>query len=89
MSSTWSLSDPHVFSEALFEKMKAVFPGVRELELYEFRYGLADLLPQNGWSAVQLESREQIEARLKQVDLEGQRALTSAKLYFTYGETHP
>nr|MBH9369962.1 TolC family protein [Pseudomonas aeruginosa] len=33
--------------------------------------------------------REQIEARLKQVDLEGQRALTSAKLYFTYGETHP
>ncbi|MFU4581437.1 TolC family protein [Pseudomonas aeruginosa] len=33
--------------------------------------------------------REQIDARLRQVDLEGQRALTSAKLYFTYGENHP
>lgn len=68
MSSTPSLSDPQLFSETLFEKMKAVFPGLRELELYEFRYGLADLLPLNGWSAVRLDSREQIEARLNSCD---------------------
>ncbi len=34
------------------------------MELYEFRYGLADLLPENGWDSVQLDSREQIETRI-------------------------
>jgi len=64
MCSTLILSDACLFSETLFENMKSVFPGIQELELYEFRYGLADLLPQNGWDTVQLESREQIETRL-------------------------
>jgi uridine kinase len=44
--------------------MKLVSSGIQELELYEFRYGLADLLPKNGWDTIQLESREQIEARV-------------------------
>ena len=64
MSSTQILSDQRLFSETLFEKMKSVFPGIQELELYEFRYALADLLPTNGWDTVRLESREQIETRL-------------------------
>jgi uridine kinase len=64
MSSTLILSDPRLFSETLFEKMKSVFPGIQELELYEFRYGLTDLLPKNGWDTVRLESREQIEIRI-------------------------
>ncbi len=58
------LSDPRLFSEALFEKMKSLSAGVQELELYEFRYGLADLLPEKGWGAVKLESRVAIEARV-------------------------
>jgi len=64
MSSTPILSDPRLFSETLFEKMKSVFPGIQELELYEFRYGLADLLPKNGWDTVRLESRDEIETRI-------------------------
>jgi uridine kinase len=64
MSSTLVLSDPGLFSETLFEKMKSVYPGIRELELYEFRYGLAELLPKNGWDTVQIESQERIETRL-------------------------
>ncbi len=64
MSSNLILSDPRLFSETLFEKMKSVFPGIQELELYEFRYGLTELLPQNGWDTVRLDSREQIEARI-------------------------
>ncbi len=64
MSSTPILSEPRLFSESLFDKMKLVSSGIQELELYEFRYGLADLLPKNGWDTIQLESREQIEARV-------------------------
>ena len=62
MSSNLILSDPRLFSETLFEKMESVFPGIQELDLYEFRYGLTELLPQNGWDTVQLDSREKIEA---------------------------
>jgi len=58
------LASPSLFSEALFEKMKQISPGIRELELYEFRYGLIDLLPENGWGSVTLESRQEIETRV-------------------------
>ena len=64
MHSSQILTDPRLFSETLFEKMKLGFPGIQELELYEFRYGLAEFLPKNGWDSVQLESREQIETRV-------------------------
>lgn len=64
MSSSHILSDPSLFSETLFEKMKVVSLGIQELELYEFRYGLADLLPEKGWEAVKLESCEEIESRV-------------------------
>ena len=58
------LASPSLFSEALFEKMKQLSPGIRDLELYEFRYGLIDLLPENGWGSVTLESRQEIETRV-------------------------
>ncbi len=64
MSSNETLSDQQVFSETLFERMKTLSPGVQELELYEFRYGLAELLPENGWDAVKLEHRKDIETRI-------------------------
>jgi outer membrane protein TolC len=46
-----------------------------------YRAGKGDL------SSVVAARRELIEARLKQVDVEEQRALTSARLYFAYGES--
>ncbi|NTV38078.1 MAG: hypothetical protein HGA82_02690, partial [Anaerolineales bacterium] len=64
MSTSKLLSDPRLFSETLFEKMRSLSPAIGELEMYEFRYGLADLLPEGGWETVRLESREEIEARL-------------------------
>jgi uridine kinase len=63
MSLTNHLSDPAVFSETLFEKMKSVFPGIQDLELYEFRFGLMELIPENGWESVRLEGRKDIEDR--------------------------
>jgi uridine kinase len=64
MSSSHLLSDRQLFSETLFENMKLLSPGLQELELYEFRYGLAELLPESGWDSVKLDSREAIETRI-------------------------
>ena len=40
--------NPGVFFEILYEKMQEINPGIKELELYEFRYGLNNLFPENG-----------------------------------------
>ena len=57
------LNNPNAFSETLFEKMIQINPGISDLELYEFRYCLADLLPEKGWGFVELDSRNEIEKR--------------------------
>jgi len=62
------LNDPLEFSKSLFEKMKQFSPGISELELYEFRYGLADLVPEQGWGAVKLDGKKEIELRLNRRD---------------------
>jgi uridine kinase len=58
------MNDPDAFSETLFEKMKQINPGISNLELYEFRYGLNDLLPEKGWGSVKLDRKVDIEQRL-------------------------
>jgi uridine kinase len=63
------LKDPAAFSEILFEKMKQVNPGVAEMELYEFRYGLDNLVPeQGGWASVSLDAMGDIEQRIESSD---------------------
>ena len=59
-----NLQDEDVFTSRLFTRMKALTPAVRRMELYEFRYGLNNLIPPGGWSSVTLESCEDIEARV-------------------------
>ncbi len=63
---------------------KALLPLAKEkveLTMASYRSGKGDL------NSVVAARRELIEARLKQVDVEEQRALTSARLYFSYGES--
>ena len=63
------LSKPEVFSEILFEKMKQFNPGISEMELYEFRYALDNLQPEDGnWSKVEPEGKESIEQRVNDID---------------------
>jgi len=62
------LNDSRAFSETLFEKMKQINPGISELELYEFRYGLNDLVPEKGWGSVILDGKNEIEMRLNNRD---------------------
>ena len=53
------------FSKRLFEIMKQIYPAVNDLELYEFRYGLQNLTPEDGWESVQPGSHGEIEARVQ------------------------
>jgi uridine kinase len=58
------LDNLDIFTKRLFRMMKILSPAVRGLELYEFRYGLNNLIPDEGWSAVVLESTSEIEQRV-------------------------
>jgi uridine kinase len=63
---TESIFELNIFSANLFEKMKHINPGVEVLELYEFRYGLNDLVPKGGWNTVKLDSMAAIENRVNE-----------------------
>jgi uridine kinase len=59
------LNDPGAFSAMLFEKMLCINPALEDLEPYEFRYCLNNLIPEpNGWASVRLDSQEEIENRV-------------------------
>ncbi len=49
------------FFATLFAIMQRINPGVEEMELYEFRYCLNNLVPQTDWSSGELDSQAQIE----------------------------
>jgi uridine kinase len=63
-----SLFTPEVFSTTLYEKMRYINPGVKDMELFEFRYGLDNLVPENGWASVLLEPQAAIEERVNTLD---------------------
>jgi uridine kinase len=62
------LQNADTFSEQLFEKMKQINGGICNLALYEFRYALANLIPQDGWCSVRLDSCAEVETRVNQFD---------------------
>jgi hypothetical protein len=63
------LSKPELFSEILYEKMKRINPGIEDVELYEFRYGLDNLVPAQGnWSSISLETKREINQRLNDIN---------------------
>jgi len=59
-----ALANPTAFSEALYDRLRQVNPGIDDLELYEFRYALHNLTPHDGWASVALEDPGTIEARV-------------------------
>ena len=64
MTSSPIWNNSGIFSEILFEKMKRINPAIEDLELYEFRYGLDNLVPKGGWSSVTLNKKDDIERRV-------------------------
>lgn len=77
------LAEYQRLDRALARSRQTLVPLAEEkvkLSLASYRAGPGDL------ASVIAARRELIEARLKQIDFEQQRALTSARLYFAYGE---
>jgi uridine kinase len=64
MAGTNRMHSPDEFSAVLFERMKKVNTGIKDLELYEFRYALENLFPEDGWDSVELDKEEDIEKRI-------------------------
>ncbi|HSB65558.1 MAG TPA: hypothetical protein VLD65_03215, partial [Anaerolineales bacterium] len=61
--------NPLKFSEILFEKMKSVNPGISDLELYEFRYGLDNIEPVGGnWLGIQISNTDAIEKQFNDIN---------------------
>ena len=56
--------NPDVFSTLLYDLLKSIYPGVGALELYEFRYGLNNLISAAGWAGVRPDPVEEIEKRV-------------------------
>jgi outer membrane protein TolC len=78
------LADYARLDRAVRRNQESLLPLAREkveLSMASYRSGQGDL------DAVVAARRELIEARLKQIDVEEQRALSSARLHFAYGET--
>ncbi len=55
---------PDVFSRVLYEKMSRINPGIADMALQEFRYGLNNLIPDQGWECVKLDTADEIEKRV-------------------------
>jgi len=78
------LADYERLNRAVQRNQQNLLPLAREkveLSMASYRAGKGDL------NAVVAARRELIEARLKQIDVEEQRALTRARLYFAYEES--
>ncbi|AXI61332.1 hypothetical protein DLD99_12890 [Pseudomonas kribbensis] len=78
------LADYARLDRAVLRNQQSLVPLAKEkvdLALASYRAGKGDL------NAVVSARRELIEARLKQIDVEEQRALTAARLHFAYGES--
>ena len=63
-----SVYQPEEFSRIIFGKMKHINPAIADMELYEFRYALDNLVPQVGWASVKPDKKEDIEKRLNDRD---------------------
>ncbi len=55
------LHNPEVSSAILYAAMKRINRGIKDLELFEFRYALENIYPDEGWESVELENPVEIE----------------------------
>jgi len=63
-----SVYQPEEFSRIIYGKMKHINPAIAEMEPYEFRYALDNLVPQGGWASVKPDKKEDIEKRVNDRD---------------------
>ena len=52
VEATETIVNPDLFSERLFKVMRPLCPALNDLELFEFRYCLENITPEQGWQSV-------------------------------------
>lgn len=62
------MAEPDRFTQILFNKMQMVNPGIGDFELFEFQYGLENLVPIDGWETIKLASMIEIESQINSHD---------------------
>jgi uridine kinase len=55
------LKNADQLSELLFQKMQVINPAIQDMELFEFRYALENMIPKSGWDSIHLEETTDIE----------------------------
>jgi len=55
------LNTPEISSAILYDAMKRINAGIKDLDLFEFRYALENVYPKDGWNFVELEKPLEIE----------------------------
>jgi len=68
MIGTSRLYSPISFSKSLYECMIPINAGIKKLALYEFRYGVENLYPRDGWESIELDKQDEIERLINQRD---------------------
>jgi len=62
------MAEPDHFTQILFQKMQLVNPGIGDFELFEFQYGLENLVPRDGWETIVLKPVSEIESQINSHD---------------------
>lgn len=62
------LQNPEQFSKVLYQKMQVINPAIADLELFEFRYALENLLPKSGWDSIEVAEPKKIEEMVNSRD---------------------
>jgi len=61
------LHNPEQFSKVLYQKMQVINPAIADLELFEFRYALENLLPKSGWDSIEVAEPKKIEEMVNSI----------------------
>lgn len=65
---TININDPDQFSQILYQYLQVINPAMMDLELFEFRYALENLIPKSGWEGVEISEPQEIEVVLNTRD---------------------
>lgn len=66
MKGSSRLHSPLEFSESLYEKLIPINPAIGKMDLYEFRFAIENLYPEEGWDSISVDSMAKIEEMIGQ-----------------------
>ncbi len=65
---TININNQDQFSQILYKYLQTINPAIMDLELFEFRYALENLIPKSGWDGIKIREPREIEVMLNTRD---------------------